>query len=155
MPNLNKKGQPRSVITRQRISSALEGRYIGANSPLWKGGRLKDAKGYIRLWIPPNDFFHPMAIVGGKYVHEHRLVMAQSLGRCLHTWEIVHHKNGIKDDNRLENLEIVGTIGEHIRSHSKGYQDGYLKGLADGRNEQIEELRKEIKLLQWHIKERV
>ena len=77
------------------------------------------------------------------YVLEHRLIIAKSLGRCLQGWEFVHHKNGIRDDNCRENLELV-TNGSHFIEHSKGYRDGYIKGLRDGRDKRIQELKAEI-----------
>jgi hypothetical protein len=74
--------------------------------PQWKGGRHLNPSGYIRVKLKPNEPFYPMASAKG-YVSEHRLVVAKFLNRCLKSHEIIHHKNGIRSDNRLENLEIV------------------------------------------------
>ena len=74
----------------------------GHRSTAWKGGRIKDKFGYILIWKPE----HPNAKLAG-YIHEHRLIMSVHLDRSLESYEFIHHKNGIKDDNRLENLELL------------------------------------------------
>lgn len=86
----------------------------GKDNPLWKGGRYKDTEGYIQMRITPDDFFYPMTNSQRHSIPEHRLVIAQHLGRCLEPWEIVHHKNGIKDDNRFSNLELLPSQAYHI-----------------------------------------
>jgi Mor family transcriptional regulator len=80
----------------------------------WKGGRV-DQGGYDYIKIAPDHLFAEMAQRGG-YVAEHRLRMAEKLGRCLHSYETVHHINGDKKDNRIENLQL--RIGKHGKGES-------------------------------------
>jgi predicted RNA-binding Zn-ribbon protein involved in translation (DUF1610 family) len=71
----------------------------------WKGGRQRDPKGYV---IVTGKQGHPNARKGGQLA-EHTLVMSEALGRPLLPNERVHHRNGVRDDNRIENLELWTT----------------------------------------------
>lgn len=82
------------------------GRFISGKPeehPRWKGGRPIDDHGYIRRYITI-----------GKWQYEHRYIMEQALGRPLEKHEIVHHKNGDKTDNRIQNLELMNR-SSHIK----------------------------------------
>jgi len=117
--------------------------YRGKEAAHWKGGRVSNGRGYVQIGMTKDDFFYPMANKQG-YAMEHRLVVARHLGRNLHRWEKVHHKDGIKDHNEYSNLKM-NTLGSHIIEHSKGYRDGYLQGLREGRLQGFKEIKKEIK----------
>lgn len=77
-----------------------------------RGGRISIAGGYVAVLVTADD---PLAIMRTRtgYVLEHRLVMARSLGRPLESHETVHHINGQRDDNRIENLQL--RQGKHGR----------------------------------------
>lgn len=92
----------------RKCDNAARGEYyLGAKNPNWCGGRYEAGDGYIRVKVLPTD---PCVGMGDKrhgHILEHRYVMAKHLGRPLERWEVVHHKNNIKSDNRIENLELL------------------------------------------------
>lgn len=109
------------------------------NSPSWKGGRYIN-RGYVFVTIYEDNPYYCMGMRNtgiGKRILEHRLIMAQELGRPLLRSETVHHLNGIKGDNRPENLKLVSRASHLIYSE--------LCARCP--------LRKEIRLLRWQIKE--
>lgn len=113
----------------------------GANSAWYKHGSYISDTGYKMVRLYEEDFFYTMAYSNG-YVREHRLVMARHLGRCLHSWESIHHKDGDKLNNEIPNLELLNK-NQHMRDHNKGYKDGFEKGLIDGRKESLK------KVVEW------
>lgn len=86
---------------------------VGSRHGNWKGGRIIDGNGYAFIRLYEGDPLFHMTNSGG-YVAEHRLVMSKSLGRPLTEKETVHHINGIRSDNLLENLQLRSS------NHGKG-----------------------------------
>ena len=138
---MRKRNQPHTEETKLKISKALTGRrltkehitklvkaHIGIELSKehklklsWahfkrQGGEIrKETKdGYVLIFNPE----HPNANSGNR-IFEHRLVMEKKLGRYLESNEIVHHLNGIKNDNRPENLYLVRSAKEHSTKEVK------------------------------------
>lgn len=87
--------------------------FSGERNPYWKGGRIRDDNGYIRVKNP--DGAKP------RYIGEHILVWQAANGPVPNGWHI-HHINGIRDDNRLENLQAMSRHlhqGLHVGTHFK------------------------------------
>lgn len=118
------KGKHHSEKTKEKISDSKKGsiswnkgkkhpKISGEHHYKWKGGKYLK-RGYVYT-LEPN---HPYANPKG-YIREHRLVMERYLERYLTSEERVHHINGIKDDNRIENLILFPNESEH-QKHEYG-----------------------------------
>ena len=126
---LLRNGKPESLRCYPCAMKALALQRFGSSSPVWKGGKTRDKRGYIYVCLNRDACFFSLTKRCCHYVPDLRLVMARHLGRCLHRWELVHHKNGIKDDNRIENLQLV----------------------SDDRHKQITVLEERIKFLEKRV----
>lgn len=116
-------GKTHTQASRDKIARTRKIRGSGQKGPnhsQWRGGRMISGAGYVSVMIDmlPLDQqvmarrMRPME----SYILEHRLVMAMELRRPLLRSEVVHHKNGVKDDNRPENLAMVDWTN-HSREH--------------------------------------
>lgn len=107
------KVQPYQFETK-KVCSRVCNDELKRRQPKREGARYKRADGYIDIYMPS----HPDSTREGRIL-EHRLIMAQQLGRRLLRSETVNHINHIRDDNRPENLEVM-TVGDHARE-SNGF----------------------------------
>jgi hypothetical protein len=99
-------------ITRSNSQS-----HFGIKPSNHRGGYIEKRSGYKIVIIPNDSPYASMAIMnresGALYVREHRLVVAQNIGRPLESWEVVHHVNHNRLDNRIENLQVFESQSQH------------------------------------------
>ena len=96
--------------------------YVGEGNPKWRGGLTTMPDGYVYEYAPD----HPNATQHG-YVLEHRLVVEREIGRYLDPVEVVHHIDHVRDNNDVDNLELLPSQSEHQTRH------GYWRDQPCGR----------------------
>ena len=86
----------------------------------WAGDKLQTSHGYVAVRVPPDHphAWGPPGLKNCRYAYEHVVLMVEKIGRPLREYELVHHKNRDKTDNREENLELL-TVSEHAKEHSE------------------------------------
>ena len=118
------------------------------NKPFYS--RRKQSKGYNLIKLPNDDTLSEMCNdrrVNSVWVLEHRYVMAKHLGRVLKISEQVHHKDGNRQNNDIDNLELC-LIGEHIIGQRiKDYIPIELKDILNELEEENKVLRNKVKNL--------
>lgn len=111
------KGKKLSDEQRKEISERNSCNYNGLNG---YGHTKRHRKGYILVYVPK----HPHAHADG-YMMFHTVLVEREIGRYLNDDEVVHHINHIRDDNRIENLQLMNKH-EHFSMHMKErYAGGY------------------------------
>lgn len=116
-------GERHSEESRKKMADANTGKFLRENSSQWKGGRYYSSTGYVYVMVdtldPKKQMLARDMLIGRRnqrYILEHRVNAAAKLGRTITHSEVVHHLNGVKDDNRPENLTVQSRKG-HSQAH--------------------------------------
>lgn len=119
----------------------------GENHPRWKGGRIVCGLGYIKVRVGKE---HPLSDPIG-YAYEHLLVWVEAGNPKPPIGYNIHHKNGDKTDNRIENLELL-SASEHMTLHNKekprGTDGRFLGGMVDKRHN-LEDMPEDMRIREF------
>ena len=103
--------------------------------PTWNSGTARgwlDRRGYRWIRVAVNGI--------QKKKREHRVVVEGQLGRSLEPWEVVHHKNGVLDDNRPDNLEVVEVSAHTVQHHTGQHRPDNVKRMMEVHAQMREEI---------------
>ena len=90
--------------------------HYGADNPRWNEAKRTVTKSGIRIYMEPSHPYFKMAhrcAISSFAILEHRLIMAEHIGRCLEPWEVVHHIDGDNCNNAIDNLALLPNQAMH------------------------------------------